>query len=40
MMLLYSDWPPQRMRLRAMEIVAASLPPGSPVLPPIVRFKT
>jgi Bacterial regulatory proteins, luxR family len=26
MMLLYSDWPPQRVRARAMEIVAASLP--------------
>jgi hypothetical protein len=40
MMLLYSPWPPQRVRLRAMEIVAASLPPGSPVLPPIGRFRT
>jgi DNA-binding NarL/FixJ family response regulator len=27
MMILYSDWPPQRVRVRAMEIVAASLPP-------------
>jgi hypothetical protein len=27
MMLLYSDWPPQRVRVRAMEIVAVSLPP-------------
>jgi hypothetical protein len=27
MMLLFSDWPPQRVRLRAMEIIAASLPP-------------
>jgi hypothetical protein len=40
MMLLYSAWPPQRVRLRAMEIVAASLPPGSPVLSPIGRFRT
>jgi hypothetical protein len=27
MMLLWSEWPPQRVRHRAMEIIAASLPP-------------